>query len=110
MASVDNAYAYPKHFYVGRVNVGGVLHFRGDACHIGNPLAGLTVGIEVLDPMRIRVWLHDLDLGVVDTLPGVDDACFESSVATRMQKPHAKWPTREVPVSRKASPPSLPAT
>jgi putative transposase len=80
-------YSYPKHFYTGRVNANGLLVFRGDACRIGKPLAGLDVGIEVVDGLRIRVWLHDLDLGTVETLPGVDDSCFEGPGLTRTQRP-----------------------
>ena len=81
------AYAYPKHFFTGRVNRGGWLSFRGDKCRVGTPLADLTVGMEVIDAMRIRLWLHDLDLGVVETLPGVEDACFEGPGFARHGRP-----------------------
>ena len=86
-------YAYPKHFYTGRVNGSGVLVFRGDACSVGMPFAGLDVGIEVIDALHVRLWLHDVDLGIVDTLPGVDDSCFEPPAfrrRPRMQDVHAK--------------------
>jgi len=56
------AYAYPKHFYVHRVAAGGMLYFRGDGSRIGEPFTGLTLGIEVIDALRIRIWLHDVDL------------------------------------------------
>jgi transposase InsO family protein len=79
-------YAYPKHFYVGRVSVGGLLAFRGDACRVGLPLAGLQVGIEVVDALHVRLWLHEVDLGLIETLPGVDDSCFEGAVLGRTRR------------------------
>jgi transposase InsO family protein len=75
---VERSYAYPKHFYTGRVNACGVLCFRTDNLRVGNAFKGLRLGIEVVDAMRVRLWLHDIDLGLCDTLPAVDDACFES--------------------------------
>lgn len=85
------SYAYPKQFYVGRVNNSGVLYFRGDALRVGQPFCGLSVGIEVIDALRVRIWLHDVDLGVIETVPAVDDACFEQPVlGRRMQETHAK--------------------
>jgi len=77
------SYAYPDHFYVGRVAANGTLRFRGDGCRVGNPFAGLRLGIEIVDALRIRLWLHDLDLGTIETLPGVDDGCFEAALAPR---------------------------
>jgi len=90
--AVTHSYAYPKHFYVGRVTASGVLNFRGDPCRVGAPFGGLQVGIEVLDALRVRIWLHDVDLGIVETLPGVEDACFELPTVRRprrMQGTHA---------------------
>lgn len=73
---VAKSYAYPKHFYLGRVRLGGLLNFRGAPCPVGSAFGGLHVGVEVIDALRVRVWLHDIDLGIVETLPGVDDGCF----------------------------------
>ncbi len=70
-------YAYPSHFFTRRVGGGGVFHFRKDGCYLSESLAGLEIGIEVVDEFRVRAWFHDVDLGLVETLPGADDACFE---------------------------------
>jgi hypothetical protein len=53
--------------------------------------AGLSTRLEVLDALRVRLWLHDLDLGIlnlgiVETLPSVDSACFEQSVARKRSR------------------------
>jgi transposase InsO family protein len=83
------AFQYPSRFYVRRVNSVGRVCFRRDDCTIGRAFAGLDIGLEVLDAMRVRAWLHDLDLGIVETLPAVDSACFELRTARRRSRPRA---------------------
>lgn len=96
--AVVKAYEYPKHFYVLRVNTNGYVRFRHDDCAVGKAFVGLDVGVEVVDSMRVRFWLHELDLGLFETIPAVDTICFEQSVSgkhprrhrARMQETHAK--------------------
>lgn len=78
-------YDYPKRYYVRSVDTRGLLSFRGDQCRIGRAFANLQVGVEVVDAMQVRVWLCDVDLGLVETLPAVDSACYER-VALRRPK------------------------
>jgi putative transposase len=80
-------FVYPAHFHVRTATVSGNVRFRNDDCFVGVPFRGLRIGIEVVDAMHVRAWLHELDLGLVDTLPVVDDACFELSLPSR--KPRA---------------------
>jgi putative transposase len=104
---VSKTFDYPKHFYVGRVAGGGKLAFRGDVIRAGVPFEGLHLGIEVIDPLRVRLWLHDVDLGVVETLPGVDDACFELPAPGRTRRArenHAKTSPGAVADRSSASP------
>jgi transposase InsO family protein len=70
-------FAYPPHMHVRCVNGRGNVRFRNDDCFIGTSFQKVRIGIEVVDDMHVRAWLHELDLGLVDTLPVVDDACFE---------------------------------
>jgi putative transposase len=79
-------FPYPVHMHVRRVTAGGNVRFRNDDCFIGAPFRGLRLGIEVVDALHVRAWLHELDLGLVDTLPVVDDACFESSLPSRKSR------------------------
>lgn len=87
--AVIASFDYPKRFYVARVNSNGFVRFRHDDCRVGNAFAGLEVGIEVIDAMHVRFWLHKLDLGVFETIPAVDNACFEPSAARKRLRPHA---------------------
>jgi putative transposase len=73
------SYAYPKDFYVRRVTATGTIAFRGDSCRIGDAFKGLEVGVQVVDALHIRVWLCAVDLGVLETVPVVDPACFEAA-------------------------------
>jgi putative transposase len=105
---VVTSYTYPKHFYVGRVNSRGELRFRRDDCWIGLSFVGLQVGVEVLDALRLRVWLHDVDLGIVETLPAVEDSFFEAPTLMRrrrMQETRAKSASGGLRDRNAASPP-----
>jgi transposase InsO family protein len=88
-------FPYPAHMHVRRVSIGGNVRFRNDDCFLGAPFGGLRVGIEVVDAMHVRAWLHELDLGLVDTLPVVDEAFFEAPLLVRKPRPCKKpMPTR----------------
>ena len=83
---VPRAYEYPKRFYVARVDSNGIVRFRRDYCRVGIPFAGLDIGIEVIDARRVRFWLHEIDLGLFETIPAVDDACFEQPPVRRSSR------------------------
>jgi putative transposase len=85
--AVAKQYEYPTRFFLRRVTRSGLFRFRGDNCTLGLPFAGLDVGIEVIDAMRVRAWLHDVDLGIVETLPAVDRACFELPAPRKRSRP-----------------------
>jgi putative transposase len=72
-------YVYPPHLLRRRVTSVGAFSFGGDPCPLGLPFAGLEIGIERFDRFRVRVWLCDVDLGFVDTLPLVSPDYFETS-------------------------------
>jgi putative transposase len=80
-------FAYDKRFYVRSVSARGAFRFRGDNCTLGLPFVGLHVGVEVVDAMSVRVWLRDLDLGIVETLPAVDPSCFDAQPRTLARRP-----------------------
>jgi transposase InsO family protein len=79
-------YDYPKRFFVHTVDTDGQVQFRGDACRIGSAFSRLEVGLEVVDAMHVRAWLHDVDLGLIETMPAVDPACFEPQLARRAKR------------------------
>ena len=71
-------FAYPKGYFIRRVTTDGTIAFRGDPCRVGQAFRGLEVGVQIVDALHVRVWLHGVDLGLVETLPVVDPTCFES--------------------------------
>lgn len=79
-------YAYGKTKHVRRVDVRGEISFRGDKAYVGVAFQGLEIGVESVDAMHVRAWLHDVDLGLVETLPAVDKACFEAMSITRPRR------------------------
>lgn len=85
---IVRAYDYPKRFYVVRVNRNGFVRFRRDDCPVGKAFAELEVGIEIVDARRLHFWLHDIDLGLFETVPAVDDACFE--LPATLKRSHRK--------------------
>jgi putative transposase len=84
---VPKTFEYPKRFFVRRVDSHGEVRFRRSGCSIGNAFVGLEIGLEVVDALRVRAWLHDVDLGLVETLPAVDDSCFELAPAQKRSQP-----------------------
>jgi putative transposase len=94
-------YAYPRHHLVRKVLPSGKLCFGGESYLLGAPFAGLRIGIEAVDSMHVRAWLHDLDLGLIETLPEVAPAYFEphASRARRTRKggPDAHAPSTDAP-------------
>ena len=101
-------FVYPPHLHVRRATSGGNVRFRNDDCFIGQPFRGLRIGLEVVDAMHVRAWLHEIDLGLVDTLPIVDDACFELPLPSRKPRPSKKpSPTRRPRTAPAQNSPSL---
>ena len=74
---VQVMYPYPAHLEIKRVNLSGKLRIRGVSQFFSDSLAGHEVGVERLDPFRLRVWFQDLDLGIIEVTPDIDDSVFE---------------------------------
>jgi putative transposase len=70
-------HTYASHLLRRRVTSAGRLSFGGDECPLGLAFAGLEVGIERQDRFHARVWLCNVDLGLIETLPLVSPDCFE---------------------------------
>jgi putative transposase len=106
---IAKSYAYPKGFYVRTLSTSGEISFRGDKCRVGHAFRGLELGIQVVDSLRVRAWLCDVDLGLVETLPAVTPACFEARPPAR--HPHANNSCQQGRrgARRSAEPSSLPS-
>jgi putative transposase len=79
-------YVYSARFCVRCAYSNGQVRFRNDDLFVGEVFGGYEVGIEVVAPMRIRVWFRDVDLGEIETVPEVDVACFDRSSLTRNKR------------------------
>lgn len=61
--------AYPPHFVVKRIANNGVLGMHSDQIFVSQSLAGHDVGLEQLDDLRWRVWLHNINCGEIEIIP-----------------------------------------
>ena len=50
---------------------------REDEYFLSGSLVGHHVGIELLDDFHVKAWFRDLDLGVIEVEPQVDDQIFD---------------------------------
>ncbi len=79
-------YVYPEHVYARSIYSDGHAGFRKDRLFVSSALAGLEVGIEIVDAMHVRAWFRDVDLGVIETVPDVNESCFEQLVTRRRMR------------------------
>ena len=57
---------YPKHFETRYVKRGGTIQYCGKESYVSQALAGQHVAIEVVSATMLRVWFHDVCLGLTD--------------------------------------------
>jgi putative transposase len=95
-------YVYQAHMFSRRVNTSGDVSFQSDVLYVGQALAGLEVGLELIDALRVRAWFRDVDLGLIETIPHVSDSCFEEVLIRRKR---ASSGTAH-PIARRKVPPS----
>jgi putative transposase len=70
-------YAYPRGQRVVRVQSHGFFRWCGSIYFVGTPLIGQQIGVEAIDTLHVRVWLRDIDLGIVEIEPAVSDSAYE---------------------------------
>jgi putative transposase len=79
-------FAYPAHLHVVRVYSGGRFAWRGANYPLGRPFVGMKVGIEVVDPLHVRAWFRDVDLGLIEVVPDVSPGTYEQASLARRPK------------------------
>lgn len=72
-------FAYPSHLLVTRVHRSGSFAWQGAAYDLGIPFREMKVGLEQVDPMHVRVWFRDQDLGLVEVVPHASAATYEEA-------------------------------
>jgi len=75
--AIARSYAYPKGLRVVRVRSRGCFTWCGSIYFLSVGLVGLHVGVESIDLLHVRVWLRDIDLGLVEIAPAVSDSAYE---------------------------------
>ena len=80
---------YPRHFDVLNVSKDGVVSYNGSPHFISTPLSKQEIGLERLDACRVRLWFHDIDLGILEVAPSLDNSTFAQLVTESTPK---KWP------------------
>ena len=85
-AAVVRKPRYPPLLRTALVGKTGCIKFRGETYVVSGSLRGLLVAIEVLDPMRLRVWFYEMDLGVLEVVPNVGDEFFENRIKKKKRQ------------------------
>jgi putative transposase len=70
-------YAYPAGRAIVRVRSQGTFSWCGVSYFLGKAFEKNTVAIEPVDPLHVRVWFRDIDLGLLEVTPDVNDAAYE---------------------------------
>jgi hypothetical protein len=79
-------YAYPAGRAIVRVRSQGTFTWCGASYFLGKPFEKNTVAIETIDPLHVRVWFCDIDLGLLEVTPAVNDATYEMVEEPRRNK------------------------
>lgn len=93
-------YVYPAHMFSRRVDSSGDVSLQSDSLYVGQALARLLVGLEVVDALHVRAWFRDIDLGLIETIARASDSCFEEAPLRRKRAKTAQ------PIARTKMPPS----
>jgi putative transposase len=88
--AIVRPFVYPPALSVVRVHRTGTFRWCGAHYFLGLPPAGQCVGIEPIDLLHVRVWLRDIDLGIVEVEPAANDAAYEQIPRTKKTKNASK--------------------
>jgi transposase InsO family protein len=61
---------YPDGWIRRRVHGVGVIAIDGQKYRVGSSLVGYDVGLQPIEALRFRMWFRDIDLGLVEIIPG----------------------------------------
>ncbi len=70
---------YPAGWLVRLVSPNGCARLHCDPLFISTSLAGYHVGLEPIDPLHMRVWFYELDLGTIEIVPELPFAAASSA-------------------------------
>lgn len=79
-------YVYPAGFQTALVYICGGFTYDGQKYNVSQSLAGHHIGLEYLNPLQLRAWFHDIDLGTIEIEPRVNDSIFDKSARKRHKR------------------------
>lgn len=88
--AIVRPFAYAAGVAVVRVQAGGLFAWCGTKYFVGVPLAGVHIGVETVDLLHLRVWLREVDLGIIEVAPAVHDSVYEQPLRPRRSKNASK--------------------
>lgn len=77
---------YPPTLPTARVARNGAVYCYGASYYLSQALAGHIVALELVDPLHVRVWFYELDLGLLEVEPTVDIALFDMPPTTNRKR------------------------
>lgn len=81
-AAVVQRCRYPSTISAVRVFKNGSFRLHGEAYFLSTSLAGMLVGLEPIDALHLRVWLYEVDLGVIEVAPQVRPTLYTQTLST----------------------------
>lgn len=82
----ERRFSYPPHFIVRRVSSCGTFKLDEEPYFLSTALRGREVGIELVDPLHVRAWFNEIDLGLVEIVPDVTQRTFDLLDARRSRR------------------------
>ncbi|MBL9024376.1 MAG: IS481 family transposase [Myxococcales bacterium] len=77
---------FPPGLESSKVYKNGNVRYRGTTYFVSESLAGMEVALEPVDDFHVRIWFYDLDLGVIEVEPDVDDSIFLEARKRRVER------------------------
>jgi hypothetical protein len=77
---------YPEGFRTALVYNCGGFPYDGQKYNVSQSLAGHHIGLEYLNPLQLRAWFHEIDLGTIEIEPRVNDSIFDQSARKRHKR------------------------
>jgi len=84
LAPID--YVYQVSMKTALVYKCGGIYYEAQKYYLSESLCGYQVGIEYVNPLQIRVWFHDIDLGTLEVEPSVDDRIYDMTTRQRSKR------------------------
>ncbi len=93
---------YPAGWHVRRVARNGCICLHSDEHFISASLGGYQVGLEPVDPMHLRVWFYELDLGTIEVVPDLPLEAASMASCSSASRVHALRAPASPPLTRPA--------